>query len=98
MITIRRATLEDKPAIFAFLEKAYGDKARYKYPERWEWQFEKNPYKPNDELPVFIAVTEDGQVVGQSAAMYEPLKIEQEANPRLGIGRVCLGGISRAKC
>ena len=79
MITIRRATLEDKPAIFAFLEKAYGDKARYKYPERWEWQFEKNPYKPNDELPVFIAVTEDGQVVGQSAAMYEPLKIEQES-------------------
>lgn len=74
-ITIRRATLEDKPAIFAFLDQAYGDKARYKHPERWEWQFVYNPYKPSTELPVWIAITEEGKVVGQSCAMYERIKV-----------------------
>jgi len=75
MITVRRATILDKPTIFNFLRQAYGEAGLFKFPERWEWQFENNPYKPDDKIPVFIAVTEDGQVVGQSAAMYEPLKI-----------------------
>lgn len=75
MIHVRRATILDKPAIFEFLKLAYGEAGLCKFPERWEWQFENNPFKPNDQIPVFIAVTEDGQVIGQSAAMYELLKV-----------------------
>lgn len=75
-LTIRRATLEDKPAIFAFLDEVYGLEARNKYPERWEWQFEHNPYKPDHKMPVYITVNENGKVVAQSAAVFEPLQIE----------------------
>ncbi len=83
MITIRRATLEDKPAIFAFLEKAYGDKARYKYPERWEWQFENNPFRDPDELPLWIAIDDDGKIIGQIGSQIEPLKINHQLGCRL---------------
>lgn len=79
-ITIRRAKVEDKQAIFAFLDKAYGENARYKYPERWEWQFVRNPYKPSTELPVWIAITEEGKVVGQSCAMYEQIKVGESTD------------------
>jgi hypothetical protein len=85
MIGVRRATLADKPAIFNFLAKAYGEKARYKFPERWEWQFEKNPFRKPDELPVWIATDETGEIAGQVCAMFEPLKIGTEIH-RLGWG------------
>lgn len=74
-ITIRQATIDDKPAIFAFLDKAYGEKARYKYPERWEWQFERNPFRNPNLLPLWIAETEDGNIVGQIGSQIEPLKL-----------------------
>lgn len=77
-IHIRRAKIDDKPAIFTFLDKAYGENARYKYPERWEWQFVNNPYKPSSDLPVWIAVTEEGKIVGQSCAMYEPINVRDK--------------------
>jgi len=78
MTEVRRATLADKQAIFNFLAKAYGDKARYKFPERWEWQFENNPFRNSDELPVWVAVDEEGSVVGQICAMIEPLLLGDE--------------------
>jgi len=75
MIKVRQATLADKPAIFEFLRKAYPENGRYKFPERWEWQFINNPFKPDNNLPVWIAIDEHGVVAGQSCAMYEPIKI-----------------------
>ena len=75
MIKIRKATLADKQKIFEFLSKAYEEKAQYKYPERWEWQFEHNPFRHGDELPIWLAVDEDDTIVGQTCAMFEPLKI-----------------------
>ena len=75
MINVRQAKLEDKAEIFKFLDKAYQENSRFKYPQRWTWQFINNPYKKDQGLPVWIAVKEDGTVVGQSCAMYEPLKI-----------------------
>jgi len=76
MITVRRATLEDKPAIFEFLKLAYAGRWQYKFPQRWEWQFEHNPCRGDGPLPVWIAVDEgSGRVVGQSCAMLEPLRI-----------------------
>lgn len=76
---VRRATLEDKTKIFEFIDVAWGDRAKYKFPERWEWQFENNPFREQELLPVWIAVDEDtGKVVGQTCAMVEPLQIGDE--------------------
>ena len=77
-ITVRRAVPADKAEIFKFLLEAYGENGHHKFPERWEWQFERNPYKPDDQIPVFVAIDENGKIVGQSAAMYEPLKVGAE--------------------
>ncbi len=75
MITVRRATLEDKPAIFKFIQVAYPDRWQYKIPERWQWEYVDNPFLEGGELPVFIAVDEQGNVVGQTCTLVEPLKL-----------------------
>ncbi len=82
MSSVRQATLDDKPAIAEFLKVAYPDRHRYKFPERWEWQFENNPLRdrnrsgnPNEgKLPIWLAF--DGErIVGQTGAQVEPLKL-----------------------
>ncbi len=75
MIVVRRATLEDKEAIFKFIRVAYKDRWQYKVPERWQWEFVDNPFLEGKELPVFIAIDEQGNVVGQTCTLVEPLKI-----------------------
>lgn len=66
-VVIRRARPEDGPAVERFYYEAYGDRARYKYPERWRWAYEENPLRDREEaLPVYIAVAED-RVVGHTA-------------------------------
>lgn len=76
MITVRRATLEDKEAVFAFSKLAYPSRWQFKVPERWQWEYVDNPFLPDDRLPVWIAVDEDtGDVVGQTCALVEPLKL-----------------------
>ncbi len=72
---MRRATLADKPAIFEFIREAYRDRWQHKIPLRWEWEFENNPFKEGEELPVWIAVDGSGRVVGQTCALVEPLKL-----------------------
>jgi len=78
MIMIKRATLEDKPEIYRFIQKAYIIIWQYRIPDRWEWEFLKNPHLGNADLPIFIAVDSDGKVVGQSCAMIEKVKIGSE--------------------
>jgi GNAT superfamily N-acetyltransferase len=78
MITVRQATLADRPAIFDFIRQAYAGRWEYKIPKRWEWEYVDNPFLEKEELPIWIAVTEDGQVVGQTCAMVEPLKLGDE--------------------
>ncbi|RPI30379.1 MAG: hypothetical protein EHM70_14035 [Chloroflexota bacterium] len=75
MITVRQATLVDRPAIFTFIRSVYENRWQYKIPERWEWEFVNNPYLESRSLPVWIAVDEDGRVVGQTCALVEPVKI-----------------------
>lgn len=72
---IRQAIISDKQAIFRFLEKAYGELAAYKFPERWEWEFENNPFKERDIIPVWLAISDSGDIIGQIGAMIEPVKI-----------------------
>lgn len=74
MSSIRQATLDDKPAIAEFLQVAYPDRHQYKFPERWEWQFDNNPFRNGDELPLWLAF--DGErIVGQTGAQLEPMKL-----------------------
>jgi GNAT superfamily N-acetyltransferase len=75
MIVVRRATPEDKEAIFKFIQVAYQDRWQYKIPERWQWEFVENPFLEGEDLPVFIAVDEQGKVVGQTCTLVEPLKM-----------------------
>jgi GNAT superfamily N-acetyltransferase len=72
---VRRATLADRSAIADFLRRAYPERHRYKFPERWEWQFVNNPFRNSERLPLWIAF--DGtRVIGQTGAMIEPMVID----------------------
>ncbi len=71
---IRRATIDDKDAIFEFISTAY-DNPEDKIPNRWHWQFVDNPFVKKDNLPIWIAVDNNGKVICQSPSMIEPLKI-----------------------
>lgn len=75
MIEIRQATVSDKKEIFDFLFIAYQDLSRYKFPERWEWEYQSNPFVKGPDLPVWIAVENGTKIVGQICVMVEPLKI-----------------------
>jgi GNAT superfamily N-acetyltransferase len=79
-IEVRQAQLVDKAAIFEFLAQAYGERSQYKFPERWEWAYEHNPFWDKAGLPLWIAVTAQGKIVGQSGALIEPLWIRGSAH------------------
>ncbi len=74
-VTVRRAELADQEAVFAFIRQAYEGRWQYKIPERWAWLYLNNPFLEGPDLPVWVAVTERGEVVGQTCAMIEPVKI-----------------------
>jgi GNAT superfamily N-acetyltransferase len=80
VFTIRQATYADKPALAEFLAKAYPGREMFKYPERWDWAYENNPYLTNTAPPVWIAVHEDGNIIGQCNSLMEPLTIRGETH------------------
>ena len=71
-IQIRRAEWSDRERIFAFYKNAYSDWEQ-RIPERWDWQITNNPFRPEGPPPVWLAVDEKGQVIGQSMAVFEPM-------------------------
>lgn len=73
-IQIRRATLEDRERIGRFLKKAYGERAQYKFPARWRWEYVDNPFWNEDRLPIWLAEMR-GEIVGQTGEMIVPLKL-----------------------
>lgn len=73
-IKIRQACIDDKDRIWAFLKLAYGERSKYKFPDRWNWQYVNNPYWNENKLPIWIALR-NNKVIGQSNAMIVPLKI-----------------------
>ena len=73
-IIIRQASIKDREAIWSFLQLAYGENSKYKFPERWNWQYLNNPCWEEENLPLWIAI-KDGKVIGQSNALIIPLKI-----------------------
>jgi hypothetical protein len=83
MIVVRRARLEDWPAISSFIQDMYGAQAPFKGEARWRWQFVDNPFRPQDETAptVWIAQTDQGEVAGQIAVQDGALLIEGERFP-----------------
>jgi hypothetical protein len=75
-IIIRNATKNDIQNIIIGWKNAYGKRVIYKYPQRWQWQFEKNPFLPDyqSNLPIWIAIKRN-KVVGWSCAMIVKGKI-----------------------
>lgn len=70
-IIIRNATKNDIQKIIKEWGNAYGKRMIYKYPLRWHWQFENNPFLTSNyqnTLPVWIAIQMD-KVIGWSCAM-----------------------------
>ena len=57
MVSVRQATLDDKQKIFEFIRLAYPNRWKYKIPERWEWEFELNPFCPPGQLPIWMMKT-----------------------------------------
>jgi len=73
MVKVRQATLADKEKIGSFLKVAYPDRWQFKANERWEWAYVQNPFRDANSIPVWIAEDEQGNVVGQTCALIEPL-------------------------
>jgi len=80
-IDVRRARIEDLPAILAFVNDCYGSAAPFKGERRWRWQFVDTPYPdPDGEPPVWIAL--DGErVVGQIALQPAKMFVHGDASP-----------------
>lgn len=83
---VRQATIDDKNAIWDFISVAYGNEARDKIPDRWNWEFLENPLvdKSRKEIPVFIAI-KDGNIIGQMGEMLCQIKIGEDMY-RIGTG------------
>ena len=64
---VRRAEFQDIEKLEKFYYQAYGDNAKFKYPERWNWHFRDNPFKEKDLLPVYIAENDNSDIVGHTA-------------------------------
>ena len=76
---IRQATTADRTRLWEFIEGVYGDEARYKVPERWNWEYRENPFLDGDgeRLPIFIAEIGE-RIVGQMCAIPVKLQIGSE--------------------
>ncbi len=77
-LVVRRATVDDWPRIWKFIQKAYEDLAQYKDEDRWNWQFVNNPFtvakKSDTPDSVWVAV-ENNCVVGQIAVQKAQLNL-----------------------
>ncbi len=79
-VTVTQATIEDQERIGRFLRVAYGDRAQYKFPKRWFWEFVDNPYRSDKRLPIWLAEA-DGRIVGQTCEMVIPFKLGDRIYP-----------------
>lgn len=76
---IRRASVDDKDAIWDFIKVAYGDFSKHILPWRWTWQYRENPCIDIDEksLPIILGIKDD-QIVGQACVTPVELKVGDE--------------------
>lgn len=72
---VSRATPEDRPAIRIFQREMFGENSNQLDEERYEWLFERNPYRRADNLHLWICKPH-GQVVGQQGGIPFELKVQ----------------------
>lgn len=77
---VRQATIADHERIGHYLQIAYEERARYKFPARWHWMFVNNPFWDGNRLPIWLAEA-DGQIIGQTCEMVIPLKLRDRVCP-----------------
>ena len=79
-VEVRQAVNSDKELLFDFIRVNWKERAVYQVPHRWRWLYVDNPFKVDNQLPIWIVV--DGEhIVGHTAAMIVPLKIGEEVYP-----------------
>ena len=76
---IRQLTLSDKETIRGFFQTVWEDRFHRKFTNRWPWLFINNPFLKKDckSLPIYGAF-DGSEMVGQTSAMVEPVKIGLE--------------------
>ncbi|MBP7865796.1 MAG: GNAT family N-acetyltransferase [Acidobacteria bacterium] len=74
-VTVRQASYDDARELEKYYYFAYGKRARYKYPERWNWLFRDNPWSKKDKPDIFVAESVDGEIVGHVASFSVPCKV-----------------------
>jgi len=81
--SIRLADFPDLPAISDAWRVAYAELYPYKYPHRWRWMFEENPFSQRDggkKLPMIIATTKN-RVAAWACAMETPVFFDNDIIP-----------------
>lgn len=78
IVTVRPTTKSDIKLLVSEWRYAYPDEFNFKYPARWKWQFENNPFlykkRTGFELPVWIAIYED-KIAGWTCAQMAMAKV-----------------------
>lgn len=75
---IKQFEMNEKAALFSFLEKVYPTNPRMFDERFWNWHFAENPYSPPGKIPVWVA-KEAEEIVGQMSGTPVRLKVgEQE--------------------
>ncbi|RLK51645.1 hypothetical protein DFR31_1590 [Alkalispirillum mobile] len=74
-IVFRKAEESDKERLRLFFEKAYADRFKYKFPDRWVWQYINNPWRRGRDIQSYIAEDSRRNIVGHSGALLVPAQI-----------------------
>ncbi len=79
---IRRATVNDMPAIQEFVRETYDRSAPFKDSARYQWQFENSPFRPAAEAEPTIWLALDGiRVVGTIAVQDGAFRMDKQLIP-----------------
>jgi hypothetical protein len=71
---IARATFDDRSSIVDYLSKFQGNLMPFKGVTRWDWAFERNPFREN--APTIWLAVANGIIVGQYCGLMVDFKIE----------------------
>ena len=82
---IEQMKLSDKAAVLAFLLKAYPENPRQSDERFWNWHFPESRYCDPNDLPIWLAKTDDGRIAGQLASVPVEFNVGDETVPAIWI-------------
>lgn len=71
---VTRFRPEDRPALIEFQREVFGPGARQLDEQHFEWLFYRNPFRQDDDLPIWL-FRKDGKVIGQQSGIPFELKV-----------------------